>query len=87
MGAEGAGDALNGRRRRRPLTLLAEVVDQDDLVQQFGGRPLDDAVHGAHQRRPALVVEDDDDRGAGQILRVVPVFTSANGETAAASQR
>ena len=46
-------------------------------MQQFGGRAVDYAVDCAHQRGPALVVEDDDDRRARKVHRVVPVLTPA----------
>ena len=57
---ERAGRAVGAGRG---LTALAGVVHQDDFVQQVARRSVDDAVHRAQQRRPRLVVEDDDDAG------------------------
>ena len=54
----------------RLLTFVAEVVDQDDLGHELRGRAVEDAVDGPQQRRPALVVERDDDAGVGQLLGV-----------------
>lgn len=55
------------------VLLVGEVIHQDDLVQHVRGRTIDDRVHGAHQHREALVVEDNDDARARQIEGVVPV--------------
>lgn len=51
-------------------TSLAGVVHQHDLHQQVPRRPVDGAVDGPQQRAPRLVVEDDDDTGVGQVVRV-----------------
>lgn len=51
-------------------TSLAGVVHQHDLHQQVPRRPVDGAVDGPQQRAPRLVVEDDDDAGVGQVVRV-----------------
>ena len=54
------------------------VVHQDDLLQQPGGRPVDDAVDGPEQGAPALVVEADDDGGGGKLgEREVPLVSPA----------
>lgn len=59
---------------RKP-TFVAEVIYHDDLSQVSSGSPLDDAVDGSHQRRPAFVVEDDNDAGGQQPVIIVPVLT------------
>lgn len=51
-------------------TFVAEVVHQDDLGDELRRRAVEDAVDGPQQRRPALVVERDDDAGVGQLLGV-----------------
>ena len=65
----------NGENGRRQLAFVAEVIHEDDLMQQLGRRAIDDAVDGAHQRGPTLVVEDDDHRRARQVHWVIPVLT------------
>lgn len=57
-------------------TFVAEVVDQDDLGYELWGRAIQHAVNRPEQRRPALVVERDDDRGVGQLLCIQLVFTA-----------
>lgn len=52
------------------LTSVAEVVHQDDLGDEVLRRAAGDTVYGPEQRRPALVVEGDDDAGVGQFLQV-----------------
>ena len=47
----------------RGCTALAGVVDEDDFVEEVTWRAVDDAVNGAQECRPRLVVEDDDDAG------------------------
>lgn len=51
-------------------TSLAGVVHKHDLHQQVPRRSVDDAVDGPQQRAPRLVMEDDDDAGVGQVVRV-----------------
>ena len=50
-------------------TLLAEVVHQDDFLQEGPGRRVQDAVHGPQEGGPGLVVEAEDDAGGGQAVR------------------
>lgn len=47
------------------LTSVAVVVNEDDLLQQHGGRGLQHAVDGPQQGGPGLVVKGDDDGGGG----------------------
>ena len=49
-------------------TFVAEVVDQDDLGDELWRRAVENAVDRPEQRRPALVVEGDDDAGVGELL-------------------
>lgn len=53
-----------------PRTFVAEVVHEDDLGDELRRRAVEDAVNGAQQRRPALVMEGDDDAGVGKIFCV-----------------
>lgn len=52
----------------RVCTSLAGVVHQDNLLQKRVWRAVDDRVDGSQQRAPRLVVEDDDDAGAGKVI-------------------
>jgi hypothetical protein len=49
-------------------TEVAVVVDEDDLVEQVGGRAVKDGVDRAQQRVQILVVEADDHGGGRQHL-------------------
>ena len=51
-------------------------------MQQVARRAVDDAVHRTQQRRPRLVVEDDDDTGVRELLHVDVLLplTPATGE-------
>ncbi len=42
-------------------TVRAEVVDENDLLDELVRGPVEHTVHSAQQRRPSLVVETDDD--------------------------
>ena len=53
------------------MLFVAEVVDEDDLVEVLRRRVVQHAPDGAQQRRPRLVREDDDHAHRRQI-RVVP---------------
>lgn len=59
-------------------TFVAEVVDQDDLGYELRGGAVEHAVNSPQQRRPALVMERDDDAGVGQLLCVQLLFTAAH---------
>ncbi len=53
---------------------VAEVIDEKDLSQVSTWRSNEHRVDGTQQRTEALIVEDNDHRGGGQLLlRVVPV--------------
>lgn len=53
------------KQRQVGLTSVAEVIHQDDLCNQAVGSAVDDAVDGAQERSPALVMEGDDDARVG----------------------
>ncbi len=59
-------------------TFVAEVIDQDDLGDELWRRAVENAVNGPQQRRPALVMERDDDAGVGEFLCVQLLFTAAH---------
>lgn len=58
------------------LTSFAGVIDEDDLLEHVARGAVDDAVHGAQQRAPGLVVEHNNNAGCGQVvcihLRLTP---------------
>lgn len=61
-----------GAWRKPTATLLAEVINEDDLLQEGPGRRVQDAVHRPQEGGPGLVVETEDDAGRGQaVLRVL----------------
>ncbi len=63
-------------------TFVTEIVDHDDFLEKIWRTHVDDTVDGPHQGRPALVMEDENDAGGRQILRVMPVLAPAhNGQT------
>jgi len=43
-------------------------------VEELRRRPVDDAVDSPEEGGPALVVEDEDDAGRGEVGGVIPVF-------------
>lgn len=47
----------------RALTFVGEVIHEDELHQQVRGRAVKDAVYGAQEGAPSLVVEAHDDAG------------------------
>ena len=57
--------------------MVAEIVDEDDLLEVARRRAVQRAPDGAHQRRPGLVVVNDDDRRRGEVL-VVGHFAAAS---------
>lgn len=58
-------------------TFVTEIVHHDYLMQELFRGHLNDTVYRPHQGRPSFIVEDQDDTGSGQVLRVVPVLTSS----------
>ena len=53
------------------MLLVAEVVDEDDLVQVLRGRVVQHAPDGPEKWRPGLVGEDDDDADRGQLIVIL----------------
>lgn len=49
-----------------PHTCLTGIIHQDDLLEQDGGRGVQDAEDSPEEGGPGLVVEDNDDAGGGQ---------------------
>ncbi len=62
-------------------TFVAEVVDQDDLCYELWRRAVEHAVNSPQQRRPALIMERDDDAGVGQLLCIQLLFTAKETHT------
>lgn len=61
-----------GAWRKPAATLLAEVVHEDDLLQDSPGSCVEDTVDGSQEGGPGFVVETEDDAGCGQaVLRVL----------------
>ena len=60
------------------LTHVGEVVDEDDLLEQLGRRAVQDAVHGAEQHGPRLVVEAHHHAGVRQHAPVLQVQAPAS---------
>ncbi len=58
------------KKTNRKRTALAGVVDEEDLADEAPRRPVHHRLDGAHQRRPGLVVEHDDDRRGRQPFHV-----------------
>lgn len=56
--------------------MLAQVVHQQNLLQVLSGCSIEDAVHGAQERGPCLVVETDNNTGRRQRLAVLLHKTS-----------
>lgn len=57
------------------FTFVTEIVHHDNLMQELFRGHLNDTVYCPHQGRPSFIVEDQDDTGSGQVIRVVPVLT------------
>lgn len=55
---------------------LAGIVHQDDFLEQWSGRPVDDAPYRAQQCAPGFVVEHYHNRGGWQFGRVVFLFAA-----------
>lgn len=62
------------------LTSLAGVVHEHDLHQQVSGGAVDDAVDGAQQGAPGLVVKDNHNAGAGHVVGIHLCFTADEAE-------
>ena len=60
---------------RSELTEVREVVDEENLADEVVGRAVEDAVDGAEEDGPRLVVEDDHDARVRQQL-AVPLRTA-----------
>jgi len=60
------------------LTILAEVIHNNNSTQQFRWRSVDDTVYSAKEDRQPLLVEADYDSGSWQLgwIRVMFGFTT-----------
>ena len=47
--------------------MVTKVIHQDNLMQQFGGRTVEDARNSPEENGVGLVVEDDDHRSGGEV--------------------
>lgn len=57
------------KNKNNPVgTFGAEVVHQDDLLDEVRRRPVEHAVHRAQQRGPNLIHEAEDHAGGGQVI-------------------
>lgn len=63
-------EAGEARRGCDIQTSVTEVIHQHDLSHQLGRGAVQDAVHGAQQGGPALVVERDYHTGVRELLQV-----------------
>lgn len=70
-----------GGWRKPAATLLAEVVHEDDLLQESPGRCVQDAVYGSQEGGPGLVMETEDDAGCGQVVLRVLLQTPTGMQT------
>lgn len=66
--------------KRRCLTSLAGVVHQHDLHKQLSGRAVNDAVDGAQQGAPGLIVKDNHNAGVGHVIGIHLGFTANEAE-------
>lgn len=56
------------KKKKKKSTFGAEVVHQDDLLDEVRRRAVEHAVHRAQQRGPHLVHEAEDHAGGGQVV-------------------
>lgn len=70
-----------GGWKKPTATLLAEVVHQDDLLQEGPGGCVENAVHGSQERGPGLIMEAEDDAGCGQAVPRMLLQTPAGKRT------
>ena len=64
------------------LTKVTGIVDEDDLMDEVGWRPLQDSMDSPQEGWECFIVETDDDAGSGQVrficLTVTPAHTHRN---------
>ena len=63
-------------QRLAEMVHVRVVVDEQDLLEQGGRRPVEDGEDAAQQHRPRLVVEAHDNGDRGQVARVRLVATA-----------
>lgn len=62
---------MDGCGQMEKLTVLAQVVHQQNLLQILFGCSIQHAVHCAQERGPSLVMETDNNTGRRQRLAVL----------------
>lgn len=72
--------AATGQLEHRLLTSLAGVVHEHDLHEQVSGGAVNDAVDGAQQGAPGLIVKDNHNAGAGHVIGIHLGFTAEEAE-------
>lgn len=60
--------SIQCRLERRLVTFGAEVIYQNDLLEELWWRPVKHAVHGAKQRGPHFIHEAEDHAGGRQVV-------------------
>lgn len=50
------------------VTSGAEIIHQNDLLEEVRWRPVEHAVHGAEQRGPHFIHETENHTGGGQVV-------------------
>lgn len=60
----------------RSLTEIAEVIDEDDFVEETFWSPVQDTVYRTQERRPSLIVEAYDHARLQDLLGEWFIFTS-----------
>lgn len=64
----------------RLLTSLAGIVHEHDLHEQVSGGAVNDAVDGAQQGAPGLIVKDNHNAGVGHVVGIHLCFTADEAE-------
>lgn len=71
----------DGAWRKPTATLLAEVIHEDDFLQEGPGCGVQDAVHSSQEGGPDLIVETEDDARRGQAVLRLLLQTPAGTKT------
>ena len=58
------------------LTMVAEVIHQYNLVEEFLGGPVDDTGDGAQEDSVCLIMEDDHHRGSWEVRGILAINTA-----------
>ena len=60
------------------LTKITGIIDEDDLMDEVGRRPLQDSMDSSQEGWECFIVETDDDAGSGQVRFICLPVTSAH---------